>query len=113
MRVRPGAGRADAQLHENRHDLVGEEHSVAGQAEASSVAPQAAGLDERLEIRAEPAPDVNPVARLYGICVDSVNQPQSGEQGVPERPWRESRRHRSDPDNRASTRHSSTARRLA
>ena len=44
--------RADAPLYENGHDLMSKEHSLAGQAEASSVAPQAANLDKRLEVRA-------------------------------------------------------------
>jgi hypothetical protein len=61
---------------------VSKEHSLAGQAEAISVAPQAAGFEKRLEVGAEPAPDVNPVASLYGICVDSVNQAQAGEERV-------------------------------
>ena len=63
---------------------MSKEHSLAGQAEASSVAPQAADLDKRLEVRAVAAPDVNPVPSLYGISVDSVNQAEGGEQRVAE-----------------------------
>src|SRR5437868_5911311 len=69
-------------LHEHGHYFVSKEHSLAGQAEARSVALQAAGFEKRLEVGAKPAPDVNPVASLYGICVDPVNQPQSGKECV-------------------------------
>jgi len=48
---------------------VSKEHSLAGQAEAITVAPQAAGFEKRLEVGAKPTPDVNPVASLYGIYV--------------------------------------------
>src|SRR3954468_11113062 len=82
--IRKGVTLAYSALHEYGHDFVSKEHSLAGQAEAWSVAPQAAGFEKRLEVGAKPAPDVNSVARLYGIYIDPVNQPQSGEQGVPQ-----------------------------
>ena len=63
---------------------MSKEHSLAGQAEARSEAPQAAGFEKRLEVGPVPAPDVNSVARLYGIYIDSVNQPQSGEERIAE-----------------------------
>src|SRR4030088_1206902 len=68
--VRKGVTLAYLELHEHRHYFVSKEHSLAGQAEAISVAPQAAGFEKRLEVGAEPAPNVNPVASLYGIYVD-------------------------------------------
>jgi len=66
---------------------VSKEHSLAGEPEPGAISQQAPGLEERLEIRAKPAPDVNPVARLYGICIDSVNQAERGEQGIAELRW--------------------------
>ena len=77
--MRKGVTVAYLGLHEHGHYFVSKEHSLAGQAEAISVAPQAAGFEKRLEVGAEAAPDVNSVPSLYGICIDPVNQPQSGE----------------------------------
>src|SRR3954464_7706991 len=82
--IRKGVTLAYSALHEYGHDFVSKEHSLAGQAEAWSVAPQAAGFEKRLEVGAEAAPDVNPAGSLYGICMDSVNQSESREQRVAE-----------------------------
>src|SRR5207344_113993 len=46
--------------------------------------PQATGLDEGLEFLAVAPPDIHPVASLYGISIDSVNQAQPGEERVAE-----------------------------
>ena len=58
------------------------QHALTRQPEAVAFVTQATGIDERLQLGAEPSPDVDTVAYLYGIQVDSVDQPQAGEEGV-------------------------------
>jgi len=52
---------------------VSKEHALAGQVKSRSIMPEPAGVDESLEIRAKPAPNVHTVPALYGICINSVN----------------------------------------
>src|SRR5262245_13986262 len=82
--ARKGVTLAYSRLHENGHHLVSKEHALAGQVKSRSVAPEVPGLDEPFEVRTEPTPDVDAVTGLYGICVNSVNQPEPREQGVAE-----------------------------
>src|SRR5262249_5938467 len=82
--ARKGDTLAYSGLHENGHYLVSKEHALAAQGRSRSVAPQLAGLDEPLEARAEPAPDVDAVPDLYDICLYSVYEPEPGEQRVAE-----------------------------
>jgi len=59
---------------------MSKEHSLAGQAEARSEAPQASRLRETARGRLRTGARRNSIRVWYGIYIDSVNQPQSGEE---------------------------------
>src|SRR5687767_2065778 len=77
--ISPG-GPAALISHEHGHDFVRHEHALAGQPEPRLLAPQEAGLQERLEATAESLPDVHAVAPAHARNIDAGREAQPREQ---------------------------------
>src|SRR6185503_18922549 len=68
--------------HENSHDFIGHQHAFAGQPEDGTLAHEPPRVYERSQLVPVPGPDVHTVSCRKTLEVNSLREPQPGEQGL-------------------------------